>query len=167
MFYEKDKLRTMLPQAKLAFGSGIGPEQTVPRNSCYLKGIGARWRCIGNRLYNHANTHNVLYAFVVDETPYYIGKTTQPLHKRMAGYRNPGPSQSTNIKNKQHICTALLQGKSVKIYVLPDNGLLHYGGFHVNLAAGLEDSLVRELEPPWNGGKKEVQDNVMKPPEPV
>jgi hypothetical protein len=43
----------------------------------------------------------------------------------------------------------------VAIYVLPDNGLLYYGGFHVNLAAGLEDSLVRELQPPWNGGKKD------------
>jgi hypothetical protein len=38
----------------------------------------------------------------------------------------------------------------VEIYALPDNGLLRYGGFHVNLAAGLEDSIVRDLNPPWN-----------------
>ncbi len=48
-------------------------------------------------LYNHADAHNVLYAFVVDEFPCYIGKTTWPLRKRMAGYRTPGPSQSNNI----------------------------------------------------------------------
>jgi hypothetical protein len=37
MFYEKGRLRTMLPQAQPAFGSGIGPEETVPRNSCCLE----------------------------------------------------------------------------------------------------------------------------------
>jgi len=35
--------------------------------------------------------------------------------------------------------------------VLPDNGLLHYGQFHVNLAAGLEDSIISVLQPEWNG----------------
>jgi hypothetical protein len=49
----------------------------------------------------------------------------------------------------------LVNGKSVEIFALQDNDLLHYGGFDVNLAAGLEDSLVRDLSPPWNGGQKE------------
>lgn len=38
----------------------------------------------------------------------------------------------------------------MEIHVLPDNGLLYYGGFHVNLAAGLEDSLVATIRPVWN-----------------
>jgi hypothetical protein len=38
----------------------------------------------------------------------------------------------------------------VDIFALPDNGLLHYGGFHINLAAGLEDSLISTLAPSWN-----------------
>ena len=38
----------------------------------------------------------------------------------------------------------------VEIHALPDNGLLYYRGFHVNLAAGLEDSLVATLKPVWN-----------------
>ena len=53
------------------------------------------------------------------------------------------------------------------IFVLPDNGLLHYGLFHVNLAAGLEDSIVRELNPPWNGDQKEAPNQALQPTEPV
>jgi hypothetical protein len=34
---------------------------------------------------------------------------------------------------------------------LRDNGLLHYGAFHINLAAGLEDDLIAKLKPAWNG----------------
>jgi hypothetical protein len=34
--------------------------------------------------------------------------------------------------------------------VLPDNGLLRFGGFHLNLAAALEDSLINDLRPRWN-----------------
>jgi hypothetical protein len=40
-------------------------------------------------------------------------------------------------------------GGSVSILVLPDHGLLKYGGFHLNLAAGLEDDIVSQLKPRW------------------
>ena len=42
----------------------------------------------------------------------------------------------------------------IEIHALPDNGLLYYGGFHVNLAAGLEDNLIKILKPEWNRGGK-------------
>jgi hypothetical protein len=114
-----------------------------------------------------ATARNVLYAFVVDDELMYVGKTVQPLHTRMAGYKTPGRTQATNIKNNGKIRESLAQGKRVEILVLPDNGLLHYGGFHVNLAAGLEDSLVRELMPPWNGGQKEMPSQSLQPTEPA
>ncbi len=102
------------------------------------------------------DARNILYAFVVDDMVMYIGKSVQSFRARMQGYRSPGKSQLTNIRNNGNLRQALESGKRVALYVLPDNGLLHYGGFHVNLAAGLEDALVRELCPPWNGGKKET-----------
>jgi hypothetical protein len=102
-----------------------------------------------------ADNRNILYAFVVDDVVMYIGKTVQSFRARMQGYRTPGATQLTNVRNHKNIRNALGSGQRVAIYVLPDNGLLKYGGFHVNLAAGLEDALVRELQPPWNGGKKD------------
>lgn len=68
----------------------------------------------------------------------------------MYGYQNPGPKQTTNIKGNGFIRGLASSGKEVEIHALPDNGLLHYGGFHVNLAAGLEDSIVSTLKPAWN-----------------
>ncbi|WP_341327733.1 hypothetical protein [Methylotuvimicrobium sp. KM2] len=41
-----------------------------------------------------ANSQNILYAFVVAGLVMYIGKTAQPLKKRLYGYQNPGPTQS-------------------------------------------------------------------------
>jgi hypothetical protein len=93
---------------------------------------------------------NILYAFVADRQVMYVGKTVQTLRQRMYGYRRPVATQSTNIKGNRLIQEALAAGLSVQIYALPDNGLLYYGGFHVNLAAGLEDSLVAALKPAWN-----------------
>jgi len=113
----------------------------------------------------HATARNVLYAFVADRQLMYLGKTVRTLANRMAGYCKPGPSQSTNIKNNNNIRACLQKGNVVEIYVLPDAGLLHYGGFHVNLAAGLEDSLVLTLEPPWNGGRKETSSENFAPPD--
>ncbi len=101
-------------------------------------------------IFSEASSANILYSFVVDGVPKYIGKTTQPLKKRMYGYRKPSLSQSTNIRNNENLKRALCKGLNVELYVLPDHGLLHFGCFHLNLAAGLEDSIVSTLSPEWN-----------------
>jgi hypothetical protein len=130
--------------------------------------LAGQWKLDGEgiacELNLHAGASNVLYAFAVDDALAYVGKTVQPLRVRMNGYRNPGATQSTNVRNNKNIRDALAQGKKVDVYVLPDNGLLHYGGFHVNLTAGLEDDVIRLLAPPWNGGQKESANQT---PEPV
>ena len=104
----------------------------------------------------HATATNVLYAIVVDGEVAYVGKTVQKLCKRVQQYRTPGRTQYTNIRNRHEIITALTAGREVVLYVLPDNGLMHYGDFHINLAAGLEDDIIRELSPIWNGGQNET-----------
>ncbi len=126
------------------------------------------FRCVGHwkleneepiyELTSLMDTRNILYSFISNGEVKYIGKTVQPLKKRMYGYQNPGPTQSTNIKNNERIRQLLLNGEAVDIFALPDNGLLHYGGFHINLAAGLEDSLISELSPDWNRGYGEAVD---------
>jgi len=102
-------------------------------------------------LFRHASQRNILYAFVSDGEVKYVGKTVRSLCARMAGYKNPGGSQLTNKANHTRIKALLLSGAAVDILALPDNGLLHYGKFHFNLAAGLEDSIISILAPEWNG----------------
>src|SRR5262249_54205155 len=83
----------------------------------------------------------------------YVGKSDHSLYTRMYGYKNPGPSQITNVRNNARIRALLQSGAAVDILALPDNGLLHYGQFHVNLAAGLEGSLIAVIDPEWNGSR--------------
>jgi hypothetical protein len=106
--------------------------------------------CLACHLVEHGKSANVLYAFVSDGELLYVGKTIQPLRMRMRGYERPGPGQSTNIRSNAKLKELIRAGHSVQILALPDNGLLKYGGFHVNLAAGLEGSIVRELRPAWS-----------------
>ncbi len=117
------------------------------------------WTLSGETISLHIDeesaSKNVLYSFVIDDEPKYVGKTTQALKKRMYSYEKPDPTQSTNIKNNHLIKDALKENSKVELFVLPDHGLLHFGEFHINLAAGLEDSIVRTLSPQWNSvGKK-------------
>ena len=142
-----------------------------------LKTIGftlaGSWKTTENAIAFESNqmmsARNVLYAFVLNGELVYIGKTTNTLRHRMQRYKTPAKNSkkggTTNIKNHKNIKDSLARGKSVQVFVLPDNGLLQYGGFHVNLAAGLEDSLVRELKPLWNGGKKESAQQSLTPTE--
>lgn len=102
-----------------------------------------------------AREEKVLYAFAVNGVLMYVGKTTMALRERMQRYKTPSKNAerggSTNIKNNRNIVEALVNGDSVDIFVLLDPGQQTHGGFVVSLAAGLEDSLIGELSPPWNG----------------
>lgn len=106
-------------------------------------------------LTRHATQANVLYAFVCDGDVMYVGKSVQTLSRRMAGYKAPAKTQITNINNNRQILDLLSEGSAIEILALPDNGLLHYGKFHLNLAAALEDDIIRTINPKWNGGKAE------------
>ena len=89
-----------------------------------------------------ANLQNILYAFICNGEIKYVGKTGMKLRSRMYGYQNPGDSQKTNIRNHKLIMDALRNDYAIDIFALPDHGLLHYGAFHMNMADGLERSLI-------------------------
>jgi hypothetical protein len=96
----------------------------------------------------------VLYAFVVDDSVKYIGESTRTLRERMQHYKTPAKDPesggTTNINNNNRIKKELDLGKSVEIYVFVDSGLWSYGGYKMNLARGLEASIVDDLHPEWN-----------------
>lgn len=122
------------------------------------------WQIIDGSLKYHLDERfkdvkNNLYAFVCDGEVKYVGKTTRLLRNRMYHYSRPGLSQSTNIKNNANIIDMLSNNVAVDILVLPDSGLMHYGQFHLNLAAGLEDSIINSISPEWNGIQRKVRNS--------
>jgi hypothetical protein len=97
---------------------------------------------------------NALYAFAQDGEIRYIGKTAQTLRQRFAGYRKPHPGQRTNWRCNGKIREQIEAGATVRILVFVMTSHLsnlRYGDFSINLAAGLEDALIEEFDPPWNG----------------
>ena len=94
---------------------------------------------------------NALYAFSVREEVLYIGKTTRSVRQRFQTLRRPGRTQRTNIRNHRLIREAIAEGKEIRVSIFAPISALSYGGFEINLAAGLEDALIRDIDPAWNG----------------
>jgi hypothetical protein len=99
----------------------------------------------------YLDERNSLYAFVEGDNVRYIGKTARTIRKRFAGYKSPSLTQRTNWRNNEKIKAALVAGTTIRILVFTPISLFQYGGFDINLAAGLEDALIQEFDPPWNG----------------
>jgi hypothetical protein len=98
--------------------------------------------------------NNALYAFCCGDDVLYIGKTADGLKNRLGGYRRPGPTQGTNRKCHNSIKEAIRKDPRtmIKIFAfVPQEGMLAYHGFPINLPAGLEDILISRFAPPWNG----------------
>jgi len=97
---------------------------------------------------------NALYAFALGSVVLYIGKTARSIRKRFTGYSRPGATQSTNIRCHGFIKQELSRGNEIRILVFAPIPDLRYAEFEINLAAGLEDSLIQKFNPPWNGGSR-------------
>jgi hypothetical protein len=67
----------------------------------------------------------------------------------MYQYKNPSVSQTTNTRINIKIRETLNESR-VQIYTLVDNGQLQISGFSVNIAFGLEHTLINEYNPEWN-----------------
>lgn len=94
---------------------------------------------------------NALYAFVQKDKVLYIGKTTLGLKKRLQRYLTPGKNkESTNKKCHTYISNELENGE-IRLFVFASNPDMYHEGFAINLAAGLEDALVKEINPLLNG----------------
>jgi hypothetical protein len=98
----------------------------------------------------------ILYAFAVSEGDVedgdvvYIGKTTRSMNNRFIGYVNPGNSQQTNQRIHTKVKHALDENRRVKILLFEDVRQLQWAGFDLNVAAGIEDSLIKKFQPQWN-----------------
>ncbi|MER9203463.1 GIY-YIG nuclease family protein [Mesorhizobium sp. M0933] len=97
---------------------------------------------------------NALYAFVRGDDVQYIGKTARSIRRRYVGYCRPGKRQRTNLRCHRNIQAAIGGGTEIRILAFTPISHLRYTDFEINLAAGLEDSLIKAFDPPWNGREK-------------
>jgi len=99
----------------------------------------------------------VVYAFVVEDRVMYIGicdKDTTTLKSRMSRYQTRQGS-GTNERVAGQIRRCLTAGKAVRIYALrPDGEECRYKGLNVDLVRGLENPVIRALQPPWNSSRR-------------
>jgi len=104
---------------------------------------------------------NILYAFAEsdgdsdDGLVKYIGKTTKSMRNRYVGYEKPGNAQQTNRRVHINIKKSLDDGKRVRILLFEDVVHLQWGGFNLNVAAGIEDSLIKAFQAEWNRAGRE------------
>ena len=75
----------------------------------------------------------------------YIGQTSRSLKERMYGYKNPGPTQTTNIYVNKQIKNEFKQDNLVVIYSWQPNHTLNYNGLEIDLTKGLEDALINHF----------------------
>ncbi len=101
-------------------------------------------------LHAFADTSRVLYAFMLGDEVMYIGKSTMTLRKRMYGYERPGTSQRTNVRNNSYIHEKLEGKQQIEVFVFPPLEKQMYRGYTINVAAGLEDSVIERFQPKWN-----------------
>jgi hypothetical protein len=132
--------------------------KTKPRGTDALFDLGfceaGTWKLAGKNINadisSHATVRDFLYAFTSGTQILYIGKSTNTFAQRMAQYEQPGPTQKTNIRNNRDIKQLLLAGERVGIMVFIEPEPIYFRGYRVNLAAGLEDELIRRFRPKWN-----------------
>ena len=101
-----------------------------------------------------SDSRNVLYAFVsisqdFESSVKYIGKTTKGVETRMYQYKS-GHGNSTNNRINKSITNLLQKNQHIKVFTLTDIPALQWGGYNLNLPAGLEDSLIYSFKPEWN-----------------
>jgi len=97
-------------------------------------------------------SERVVYAFVIDGVPKYIGiceKDTTTLSARMGRYKNQ-QGNGTNERISIKIREMLELGKKVEIHALKSTIKQSYMDLQVDLVKGLENPLIEMCKPEWN-----------------
>ena len=131
----------MAHNRKTLIGIGLEDAASWKLTTGGLKTVGdkaVRWRWLTARL-------GALYTFCSGDKVLYIGRSTTTLSKRFATLGN-----AADAPLHQAIRKLLVAGKEVRILVLADQPTISWGPFAIDLAAGLEESLIKAFRPAWN-----------------
>jgi hypothetical protein len=91
---------------------------------------------------------NVLYAFIVDDEPKYVGKAGDFMGV-MNAYRHPG-KRSTRIRIKGKIIESLISNKKVEVYIFEQLEEIFFKDIKINLCHGLEEEIIKVMDLEWN-----------------
>jgi hypothetical protein len=109
------------------------------------------WRLIesgsGMRLEGDAAREAGVYAYTVDGVVCYVGSAQRGLHTLRRYATTKTMKTSTRIRGE--IISCLNDGKTVEVYALQPPAT-HWKGLPVDLVAGLEEGLIRSIQPVWN-----------------
>lgn len=96
---------------------------------------------------------NALYAFLQGEDVLHTARQTEAFTNdfKVIVVLESAKAQTSGVKKIREL---IARGLSVRILGFVPVTHLRYGDFEINLAAGLEDSLIRAIYPPWNGGDR-------------
>jgi hypothetical protein len=101
-----------------------------------------------NNIFHNNNSANILYVFAninptneEENFVFYIGHTRTTFSNRMRGYRL-GNGHNTNYRIHSYIREQLQVGKHIKVYVLNNIYNLNIRELEIDIAAGLEYSLI-------------------------
>ena len=108
-------------------------------------------------LVSDQETKDLIYSFIIDGTPKYIGITKNKLVSRLNQYLNPHLSQSTNLRVNQLLIESLNQNHTIEIFIYKNTSLLKLGDFDINLAIGLEASLIKFYNAEWNIRERRIE----------
>lgn len=61
-----------------------------------------------------------VYLLLIDGIIKYVGVTQNELRRRIYGYKNPGPSQKTNLRIKKKLMEHLQRMKTTTIWFMPE-----------------------------------------------
>ena len=89
-----------------------------------------------------------VYAFAVDGKVLYIGSAQRGIAKRLRRYEIT-EIRLTAFRVRALITEALRDGSEVAVFTIVP-GSMRWKGLPVDLIAGLEEGLIRELRPEWN-----------------
>lgn len=90
-----------------------------------------------------------VYAFCNDAEALYVGVATMGLRKRLYFYARPGITQTTSIRIKGLLETALKEGSAISVLIaFPDDG--EWNGLRLSGAVGLEAGLIADYAIRWN-----------------
>ena len=89
-----------------------------------------------------------VYVYAVDGIAHYVGSAQRGLHGRLRRYAIT-KTMRTSQRIRKKILGLLAAGRVVEIYTLSPPALV-WQGLPVDLIAGIEEELIRNLRPIWN-----------------